>query len=55
MVVTIGDPLSTLLLYHEALRLHSSGFCFKYFKKSHNYMQLNIHLRFIESTREDDS
>lgn len=34
---------------------HSSGFCFQPFKKSHNYMQLKLHWRFIESTRADDS
>lgn len=35
--------------------LHSSGFCFKHFTKSHNCMQLKLPLRFIESTRGDDS
>ena len=56
MIVTIGDPLSTLLFYQEALRvfIHLDSVS-NSFKKSHNYMQLKIHLRFIESTRGDDS
>jgi hypothetical protein len=31
--------------------LHSSGFHFKHVKKSHHYMLLKIHLRFMGSTR----
>lgn len=56
MVVTIGNPLSTHCSVALGLKSpHSSGFCFQHFKKSHNYMQLKLRWRFIESTRADDS